>query len=38
MPLPPAGQRANSNTDDERPLFLRITPGRTLPPVRAGRG
>ena len=28
-----AGQKATSNTDDERPLFLRITPGRTLPPV-----
>jgi hypothetical protein len=27
-----AGQKATSNTDDERPLFLRITPGRTLPP------
>lgn len=33
-----AGQRATSNTDDERPLFLRITPGRTLPPVSAPSG
>lgn len=30
----PPGQRATSKEDDERPLFLRITPGRSLPNVR----